>query len=61
MHTNWCVLIEISMEIGMVNFGVWLIACAMVHETHFNLIQTLVKYVNRDKKKKSLGKRVVVN
>ena len=30
MHTNWCVLIEISMEIVL-----WLIACATVRETHF--------------------------
>ena len=36
MHTNLCVLREISMEIGMLNFWVWLFACAMVHETHFN-------------------------
>ena len=31
VHTNWCVLIEISMEIVM-----WLFACATVRETHFS-------------------------
>ena len=28
MHTNWCVLIEISMEIGMLNFWLGLLVTA---------------------------------
>ena len=35
MHTNWCVLIEISMEIGMLNFWVGLLVTALKEESHF--------------------------
>ena len=36
MHTNWCVLIEISMEIGMLNFWLVLLVTALTKETYFN-------------------------
>ena len=35
MHTNWCVLIEISMEIGMLNFWLGLLVTALTKETYF--------------------------
>ena len=36
MHTHWCVLIEISMEIGMLNFGLGLLVTALMKETYFS-------------------------
>ena len=45
MHTNWCVLKKISMEIGMWNFGVWLFASATVRETHFSIMLSLTRLV----------------
>ena len=36
MHTNWCVLIEISMEIGMLNFWLGLLVTALMKETYFS-------------------------
>ena len=35
MHTHWCVLIEISIEIGMLNFGLGLFVTALMKETYF--------------------------
>ena len=35
MHTNWCVLIEISMEIGMLNFWLGLLVTALMEENYF--------------------------
>ena len=35
MHTNWCVLIEISMKIGILNFWLGLLVTAQMEETHF--------------------------
>ena len=35
MHTNWCVLIEISMEIGMLNFWLPLLVTALTKENYF--------------------------
>ena len=35
MHTNWCVLIEISMEIGMLNFWLELLVTAQTEENYF--------------------------
>ena len=35
MHTHWCVLIEISMEIGMLNFWLGLLVTALMKETYF--------------------------
>ena len=43
MHTNWFVLIEISMEIGMLNFWLGLLVTALTKETYFNL-SVLVKF-----------------
>ena len=59
MHTNWCVLIEISMEIGMLNFWLPLLVTALTKENYFSLflgestvcqlaysfIQPLLKYI----------------
>ena len=36
MHTNLCVLIEISMEIGMLNFLVGLLVTALKEESRFS-------------------------
>ena len=36
MHTNWCVLIEISMEIGMLNFWLPLLVTAQTKENYFS-------------------------
>ena len=36
MHTHRCVLIEISIEIGMLNFLLGLLVTALVKETYFN-------------------------
>ena len=36
MHTNWCVLIEISMEIGMLNFWLGILVTAQTKENYFN-------------------------
>ena len=36
MHTNWCVLIEMSMEIGMLNFWMGLLVTALTKETYFS-------------------------
>ena len=38
MHTNWCVLIEISMEIGMLNFWLGLLVTALTKENYFKKI-----------------------
>ena len=35
MHTHRCVLIEISMEIGMLNFWLGLLVTALIKETYF--------------------------
>ena len=35
MYTHRCVLIEISMEIGMLNFGLGLLVTALMKETYF--------------------------
>ena len=37
MHTNWCVLIEISMEIGMLNSWLGLLVTALTKETYFSI------------------------
>ena len=35
MHTNWCVLIKISMEIGMIHFWIVIVvSCVTLRETH---------------------------
>ena len=36
MHTHWCVLIEILMEIGMLNFWLGLLVTALMEETYFS-------------------------
>ena len=36
MHTNWCLLIEISMKIGMLNFWLPLLVTALTNENYFN-------------------------
>ena len=36
MHANWCVLIEISMETGMLKFLLGLLVSALMKETCFN-------------------------
>ena len=38
MHTHWCVLIEISIEIGMLNFWLGLLVTALMKETYFSTI-----------------------
>ena len=45
MHTNWCVLIEISMEIGMLNFWLGLLVTAQTQENYFriNIIISIVQ------------------
>ena len=37
MHTNWCVLIEISMEIGMLNFWLGLLVTAHTKKNYFSV------------------------
>ena len=37
MLTNWCVFIEISMEIGMLNFWLGLLVTALMKVTYFRL------------------------
>ena len=37
MHTHRCVLIEISMEIGMLNFWFGLLVTALMKETYFSI------------------------
>ena len=37
MHTNGCVLIEISMEIEMLNFLLGLLVTALMKETYFSI------------------------
>ena len=37
MHTNWCVLIEISMEIGMLNLWLGLLVTAQTKENYFSI------------------------
>jgi len=52
MHTNWYVLIEISMEIRMIKFwNVTSVSCGTVRETHFNwvadnIVSRIPKYHN---------------
>ena len=41
MHTNWCVLIEISMEIGMLNFWLGLLVTAQTIENYFKYLNEL--------------------
>ena len=41
MHTNGCVLIEISMEIGMLKFWLGLLVTALIEETYFNTVVIL--------------------
>ena len=36
MNTNWCVFKEISIEIGMINFGMMLLVTALTKETYFS-------------------------
>ena len=48
MHTNWCVLIEISMEIGMLNFWLGLLVTAQTKENYFS-ITCLVTYEEKNK------------
>ena len=36
MHTNWCVLIEMSMELGMLNFWLGLLVTAQTKENYFS-------------------------
>ena len=43
MHTNWCVLIEKSMEIGMLNFWLGLLVTALTKETYFSTGKKLWK------------------
>ena len=50
MHTNWCVLIEISMEIGMLNFWLGLLVTALTKETYFSSVCIMIS-----KKDKSLA------
>ena len=38
MYTHWCVLIEISMEIGMFNFWLGLLVTALMKETYFRYL-----------------------
>ena len=46
MHTNWCVLIEISMEIGMLNFVSGIIGhcTARKEESHFSM-NSIIKFL----------------
>ena len=44
MHTNWCVLIEISMEIGMLNFWLPLLVTAQTKENYFKTVNNLFKF-----------------
>ena len=37
MHTHRCVLIEISIEKGMLNFGLGLLVTALMKETYFSI------------------------
>ena len=38
MHTHRCVLIEISMEIGMLNFWLGLLVTVLMKETYFSTL-----------------------
>ena len=42
MHAHWCVLIEISMEIGMLNFWMGLLANALMKETFIENISRTI-------------------
>jgi hypothetical protein len=53
MHTNWCVLIEISMETGMLNFWLRLLVTALTKETYF--IRILI--LNFESKLNNIGKK----
>ena len=44
MHANWCVLIEISMETGMLNFWLGLLVTALTKETYFRMKCLLSTY-----------------
>ena len=46
MHTHRSVLIEISMEIGMLNFWLGLLVTALMKETYFRLTNFAVKAEN---------------
>ena len=47
MHTNWCVLIEISMEIGMLNFWLGLLVTAQTKENYFSGTQNLSRKLSK--------------
>ena len=44
MHTHWCVLIEISIEIGMLNFGLGLLVTAQMKETYLIVKSTALPF-----------------
>ena len=50
MHTNWCVLIDMSMEIGMLNFWLPLLVTAQTKENYFTELHCfgfdLLKLIN---------------
>ena len=61
MHTNWCVLIEISIEIGMLNFWLPLLVTAQTKEnyfTEFYNVKLQLKNFNRNILKHSFVKRL---
>ena len=45
MHANWCVLIEISMETGMLNFWLGLLVTALTKETYFTGVEKSLLYL----------------
>ena len=47
MHTNWCVLIEISMEIGMLNFWLGLLVTALTKEKYFSNIKSFSQIIEQ--------------
>ena len=50
MHTNWCVLIKISMEIGMLNFWLELLVTAQTKENYFTRsFVVLISYLENQK------------
>ena len=44
MHTNWCVLIEILMEIGMLNFWLGLLVTAQTKENYFSSVKKVWRF-----------------
>ena len=66
MHTHRCVLVELSMEIGMLNFWLGLLFTALMKETYFKgcveMITTFIKLIfDPDNKLKRIKKYIAID